>query len=412
MTTCFHGSDAECDSQDSDICRTGRTDQCVPQGYQALVAGAPFTEHGVVSFLNVTLAFKPGCVNFLHGIYFQVWRRNTNSSSVWRRVNQQYFRVDPVHFLVPSLTLDRFVLHSDAAQLEQLEFYPNDVLGYYVIVDFSLLVEGYTCSLSVVLVRSWTPSNMDVYGVLSGRPLETMSIVDPPMFPGVFPAISVHYVTLPNATITRVTLGQCPTNSTAAASIVTTPTSLQYVTPSPSPISFTSSPSPAPPSSISFTSSPSPAPPSSISFTSSPSPAPSSTITFPLPDVPPGTLQGTKLNVIIYSIGGIPCVFLVMVIIASVTIVCRRRRKRPRRLTSAANVGIENQKEDASQDGDIYALPNLRNTRHQDNVDTSNEEASSPDHMYEVISDIRSDEARLNTDMYEPVDCNLIQHSQ
>eukprot|EP00731_Ephydatia_muelleri_P018631 Em0011g671a len=31
-------------------------------------------------------------------------------------------------------------------------------------------------------------------------------------------------------------------------------------------------------------------------------PAPSSTITFPLPDVPPGTLQGTKLYVIMYSV--------------------------------------------------------------------------------------------------------------
>ena len=274
------------------------------------MVGMPFTEHGAITFLNVTMAFGTYCTNFAHGIIFQVWRRAAeNDPSVWMCVGVEHFRLDPIYFgTIPSpLT---FTLHSG-----QLEFYPNDVLGYYVIRDWTLLPTILrTCSLSVVLVTAWFPSNVDVYAVMSDTPLQTMSTADAPMFPGVFPAISVAYNALSSDTIdsgVQVELrGGCPDNSTASRVIRPSLSTLQPLT-------------------------------TAGLFINSTSHVYLSTL---LPSPPSDSHKSnTNLYVLVSGAGGGACALLVVgiIITTSAIIYTRRGRLCGRKLTCAAEDGIQ-----------------------------------------------------------------------
>ena len=50
-------------------CRDGSS---VPQGYQAIILGAPFKHNGSITAINAVMSFDP--LNFAHAIYLQVWR--------------------------------------------------------------------------------------------------------------------------------------------------------------------------------------------------------------------------------------------------------------------------------------------------------------------------------------------------
>ena len=187
----------------------------VPPGFQAILLGAPFQQYGSITAINATMYFS--VPSFAHAIYLQVWR--PVNQSTFALVGQQYFFADPWVTQLPSNTL-MFPIQFRNSPSIQLSFIPNDVLGYYVIMDGAFNQQGYAYSLSPILGNSSQPLSIDVYTSNSSVPLQSISISGAPTYPSVHPYITIAYVTsspspsvggVQRSTIT--VLGACPVSS-------------------------------------------------------------------------------------------------------------------------------------------------------------------------------------------------------
>ena len=189
----------------------------VPPGFQAILLGAPFQQYGSITAINASMYFS--VPSFAHAIYLQVWR--PVNQSTFALVGQQYFFADPAITQLPSTTL-MFPAQFRNSPSIQLSFIPNDVLGYYVIMDGGVNIDqlGYAYSLSPILGNSSWPLSIDVYTSNSSVPLQSISISGSPTYHNVHPYITIAYVTSsPSPSVGGVqssmitVLGACPMSS-------------------------------------------------------------------------------------------------------------------------------------------------------------------------------------------------------
>ena len=220
-------------------CRDGSS---VPQGYQAIILGAPFKHNGSITAINAVVSFDPS--NFPHAIYLQVWR--PTGPSAFTVVSEQYFFADPAAtYPQPSPTELNFPAQFKNTPPIQLSFLPNDVLGYYVITNGALIADiGRAFFLSPLLINSsqLRPSSINVYTSNSSGPLQNISISGSPAYTSVHPLITITYNISPSPNMGVVqssaitVLGACPAVSSIVASsdasspqLVATPTASQLV---------------------------------------------------------------------------------------------------------------------------------------------------------------------------------------